>query len=279
MLMCIVVLLAQAPACSSGRAVTEDTQGHCCWEAQVWAKTQGRCVGIPVCPLGFRGEKEDCVEITDIPAANQDAGVPQMEAPVEPAIVPPATKAQAAPKAEVAAPARVRVTAPRCPQGELLDETGRCVAMSEGRKYLGHGRFDLNLHVAAEFYTMIQGVVAEFAVTIVRGELARVGLGAGVGLMLSVQELGTTRLVSNVIFPAYAFGGLRLGSASLEVQVRAGAMPFVLSTAGGSLFSSKPFLGALLAWAWGLSGSGLSLGCDVGFINGTVVLLRAGLLL
>lgn len=42
-----------APAeCTDGRRITPDTNGHCCWEGQVWSG--GRCVGVPVaCPPGF----------------------------------------------------------------------------------------------------------------------------------------------------------------------------------------------------------------------------------
>ncbi len=48
-------------ACKSGMSVSEDTDGHCCWEGQAW---RNRCVGKPTtCPEGTEVKGEACVEI------------------------------------------------------------------------------------------------------------------------------------------------------------------------------------------------------------------------
>ena len=45
-------------ACTSGRVVTDDTDGHCCWPSQVWSRARNACIGVPRCapPLSVHGE-------------------------------------------------------------------------------------------------------------------------------------------------------------------------------------------------------------------------------
>lgn len=62
----IVLLLparasAEAPACTPGQAITEDTAGHCCWLGQAWSRTKQACIGIPqACPAGLTPQAETC---------------------------------------------------------------------------------------------------------------------------------------------------------------------------------------------------------------------------
>jgi hypothetical protein len=48
-------------ACPGGRAISDETDGHCCWPGQVWAKSRAACVGIPECPAGLAPVGESCV--------------------------------------------------------------------------------------------------------------------------------------------------------------------------------------------------------------------------
>lgn len=57
----LVGMLLAATTCPQGQAVNADTAGHCCWSSQVWSKLQGRCVGVPACPVGTQAQGETCV--------------------------------------------------------------------------------------------------------------------------------------------------------------------------------------------------------------------------
>ena len=47
--------------CPPGQTQRDDTQGHCCWPAQAWSTSAGRCVGAPHCPEGMTVRGEKCV--------------------------------------------------------------------------------------------------------------------------------------------------------------------------------------------------------------------------
>lgn len=52
---------AKSPACAPGKAVSEDTAGHCCWPGQAWSSGKQACIGIPqACPAGLTPQAETC---------------------------------------------------------------------------------------------------------------------------------------------------------------------------------------------------------------------------
>jgi hypothetical protein len=51
---------AEAP-CPPGQTQRDDTHDHCCWPAQAWSISAGKCVGAPSCPDGMIVRGEDCV--------------------------------------------------------------------------------------------------------------------------------------------------------------------------------------------------------------------------
>jgi hypothetical protein len=53
---------ASASSCRDGKVMSDETQGHCCWDGQVW--NGSRCVGVPSsCPGGLDADvnRQDCV--------------------------------------------------------------------------------------------------------------------------------------------------------------------------------------------------------------------------
>ena len=59
--------ISDPPRCPGGQSITVDTDGHCCWPAQVWSHARGRCVGVPQCAAGFVAKKERCQLISQCP--------------------------------------------------------------------------------------------------------------------------------------------------------------------------------------------------------------------
>jgi hypothetical protein len=53
-------LAQRGPTCVGGKMTGPDTQGHCCWQDQVWSASRNTCVGIPKCPIGLSVKGEDC---------------------------------------------------------------------------------------------------------------------------------------------------------------------------------------------------------------------------
>ncbi|HEY0478524.1 MAG TPA: serine/threonine-protein kinase [Kofleriaceae bacterium] len=55
----------RAPAaeamCPPGQDRRADTDGHCCWPAQAWSSSAGKCVGAPSCPEAMIARGDDCV--------------------------------------------------------------------------------------------------------------------------------------------------------------------------------------------------------------------------
>jgi serine/threonine-protein kinase len=49
------------PTCPPGQTRRDDTHGHCCWPAQAWSISAGKCVGAPTCPEGMIARREQCV--------------------------------------------------------------------------------------------------------------------------------------------------------------------------------------------------------------------------
>jgi hypothetical protein len=75
--------------CAAGQSANEDTQGHCCWPGQGWARSKKRCVGIPAsCPADRVVSGEDCVPTVKCPAGTAWDGKVCRAAGVE---CPPAT--------------------------------------------------------------------------------------------------------------------------------------------------------------------------------------------
>ena len=50
-----------APECPTGKSITADTEGHCCWPGQAWSSTRKACIGRPDCPVSLTAEGEECV--------------------------------------------------------------------------------------------------------------------------------------------------------------------------------------------------------------------------
>ena len=57
--------------CPPGRAVSDETEGHCCWPGQVWARSRSVCVGIPECPSGLVVDGESCAPPPRCPPAQR----------------------------------------------------------------------------------------------------------------------------------------------------------------------------------------------------------------
>jgi serine/threonine-protein kinase len=47
--------------CPPGQARRDDTHGRCCWPAQAWSISAGKCVGAPSCPVDMVARGETCV--------------------------------------------------------------------------------------------------------------------------------------------------------------------------------------------------------------------------
>ena len=47
--------------CPPGMTQRDDTHGHCCWPAQAWSLSAGKCVGAPTCPEAMIARGEQCV--------------------------------------------------------------------------------------------------------------------------------------------------------------------------------------------------------------------------
>ncbi|MBK7865355.1 MAG: hypothetical protein IPJ65_43520 [Archangiaceae bacterium] len=61
-MLCVVLSAASSSvACPSGKAVSPDTAGNCCWPQQAWSASRKLCVGTPACPAGLTVKGEDCV--------------------------------------------------------------------------------------------------------------------------------------------------------------------------------------------------------------------------
>lgn len=50
-----------AEVCPPGQTRRDDTRGHCCWPAQAWSISAGRCVGAPHCPDGMIARRDQCI--------------------------------------------------------------------------------------------------------------------------------------------------------------------------------------------------------------------------
>lgn len=47
--------------CESGKSITQDTQGHCCWPGQSWSSSRSKCLGTPTsCPEGLVTIADSC---------------------------------------------------------------------------------------------------------------------------------------------------------------------------------------------------------------------------
>jgi hypothetical protein len=53
--------------CPPGQTQRDDTHGHCCWPAQAWSVSAGKCVGAPSCPEAMIARGEQCVAGDDRP--------------------------------------------------------------------------------------------------------------------------------------------------------------------------------------------------------------------
>ena len=51
---------AAPTTCGRGQAITDDTDGHCCWVDQVWSRGRQLCIGVPRCPSGMSVHGEAC---------------------------------------------------------------------------------------------------------------------------------------------------------------------------------------------------------------------------
>ena len=47
--------------CPPGQTRRDDTHGHCCWPAQAWSISAGKCVGAPRCPDGMIARAGQCL--------------------------------------------------------------------------------------------------------------------------------------------------------------------------------------------------------------------------
>jgi formylglycine-generating enzyme required for sulfatase activity len=45
----------------AGMVEHDETEGQCCWPGQRWSTSQGRCVGEPSCPDGWRRARDHCL--------------------------------------------------------------------------------------------------------------------------------------------------------------------------------------------------------------------------
>ncbi len=58
-----LVSLGAHAACPTGKQISRDTRGHCCWPGQAWSSIRNECVGTPKCPTGLNARGESCEPI------------------------------------------------------------------------------------------------------------------------------------------------------------------------------------------------------------------------
>lgn len=59
----LAALLAAGEAsaqCPPGQEKSPDTAGNCCWPGQAWSRSRSACIGIPICPAGYKPKGESC---------------------------------------------------------------------------------------------------------------------------------------------------------------------------------------------------------------------------
>ena len=69
---CVSVGVGGLGGCADGRV---GDGAHCCWPAQAWSAADGRCRGVPSCPVGMQPEGEECVAGTCVEGQARVDGV------------------------------------------------------------------------------------------------------------------------------------------------------------------------------------------------------------